>query len=224
MKKRFNKSVASVILAAAMSVTAVFGGVPSDVTTNLGLVLEAEAAENTNSPLASPTEKDVDDDSKNEMVWNCIYFGEYPQSKVTNSKRIELLNQIPESSWVALNNPATGEDGTMAYYQAASGTKYLRMKMNDATYATSGEENYYDWEEDSESYHYFKYDPIKWRILSVNEDGTDALLFADKSLDTQVFHPTKEITYVNGQPKDSNRWKYSTVRSFLNGYDADTNT
>ena len=82
MKKRFNKSVASVILAAAMSVTAVFGGVPSDVTTNLGLVLEAEAAENTNSPLASPTEKDVDDDSKNEMVWNCIYFGEYPQSKV----------------------------------------------------------------------------------------------------------------------------------------------
>lgn len=224
MKTKFIKTFSSVVLATAMSVTGVLGGIPLDAAQNLGLILEADAAGNADSALASATEKDVDADGVNEMVWNCIYFGEYPQSEITNSKKIALLNNIAESNWVPLNNPAKGEDGTMAYYVAASGTKYLRMKMADATYATSGDANFYDWAEDAETYHYFQYEPVKWRVLSVNEDGTDALLLADKSLDDQQFHPTKKITYVNGQPKDSNRWKYSTIRSFLNGYGSDNNT
>lgn len=224
MKTRFMKTVSSVVMAAAMSATAVLGGIPLEAGQNLGLVLNVEAAENKDSALASAKEKDVDADGVKEMTWNCVYFGEYPQSEITNSKKIALLNNIPESQWIALDNPATSEAGTMAYYVAGSGTKYLRMKMNDATYAVSGEENFYDWSEDEESYHYFQYEPVKWRVLSVNEDGTDAYLLADKSLDTQQFHPTKKITYVNGQPKDSNRWKYSTLRSFLNGYNSKSNT
>lgn len=224
MKTGNKKKVSSVIMAAAMSAMTVFGGMPLEAAQNLGVILEAEAAGNTDSALASAVKKDVDADNANEMVWNCIYFGEYPQSEITNSKKIALLEKVAESEWVTLNNPAKGEDGTMAYYVAASGKKYLRMKMDDATYATSGDANFYDWAEDEESYHYFQYEPIKWRVLSVNADGTDAYLVADKSLDDQQFHPTKKITYINGQPKDSNRWKYSTVRSFLNGYGSDENT
>lgn len=224
MKTRYMKTVSSIIMAAAMSVTAVLGGIPLAAAQNLGLVMSVQAADNKDSALASAAEKDVDADGVKEMVWNCVYFGEYPQSEIINSKKIALLKKVPESQWIALENPANAEEGTMAYYIAASGKKYLRMKMKDATYAVSGEENFYDWAEDEESYHYFQYDPIKWRVLSVNEDGTDAYLIADKSLDTQQFHPTKKITYVNGQPKDSNRWKYSTLRSFLNGYGSESNT
>lgn len=224
MKNKYMKTFSSVVMAAAMSVTAVLGGIPLEAAQNLGFVLDVEAAGNKDSALTSATEKDVDADGVKEMVWNCVSFGEYPQSEITNSRKIALLKNIPENQWISLVNPATGEDGTMAYYVAGSGTKYLRMKMKDATYAVSGEENFYDWAEDEESYHYFQYEPVKWRVLSVNADGTDAYLLADKSLDTQQFHPTKKITYVNGQPKDSNRWKYSTLRSFLNGYGSDSNT
>ena len=129
MKKRLSKSVASVIMAASMAVTAAFGGVSSEFTNDLGWVLNVKAAENQNPALTGPKEREVDEDGKMEMVWNCIYFGEYPQSKVTHPTRIKLLQNLDESNWVALENPATGEKGTMAYYVAASGTKYLRMKM-----------------------------------------------------------------------------------------------
>ena len=224
MKTKLVKNFSCIVMATAMTVTGMLGGLPINVAQKMGAVVEAEAASDKDTALAQAEKRDVDADGADEMVWNCIYFGEYPQNEITNVKKIALLKNIAESEWASLENPAKGEAGTMAYYVAASGKKYLRMKMKDATYAVSGDANFYDWAEDEESYHYFEYQPIKWRVLSVNEDGTDALLLADKSLDTQQFHPTKKIAYVNGLPKDSNRWKYSTIRSFLNGYGSDSNT
>ena len=53
--------------------------------------------------------------------------------------------------------------------------------------------------------------PIKWRVLSV--DGDDAFLLADKNLDVQQYN--KNNTDVT--------WKTCTMRSWLNGYGAETN-
>lgn len=212
-----------------LTIATILGMTPSGVQKTFGLTSKVQAETTTEtttggtSLLAAPSAKNTDDDSENEMVWNCIYFGEYPQSEVTNSKKITLLNNITEDKWVSLENPSTGTNGSMAYYVAASGTKYLRMKMGDATYATSNADHYYNWS-DSQTYHYFVYEPIKWRVLSVNADGTDALLLADRSLDDQVFHPTKSTVTVNGSTLYPNKWKYSTIRSFLNGYNSSLNS
>ncbi len=53
--------------------------------------------------------------------------------------------------------------------------------------------------------------PIKWRVLSV--DGDDAFLLADKNIDVQRYN--KNYTDVT--------WENCTMRSWLNGYGAETN-
>ena len=92
-----------------------------------------------------------------------------------------------------------------------NGSKYRRMKKGDATYGTSEDNAYYNWK-DSSSYHYFKYEPIKWRVLDVN--GSDAFMLADRALDDQPYN--KEWVSIT--------WEKSTIRSWLNGYSSSENT
>lgn len=56
----------------------------------------------------------------------------------------------------------------------------------------------------------YKYEPIKWRVLSVSEDGTDAFLMADKTLDGKAFHS-------NDDKADTVTWESSDIRAWLNG-------
>lgn len=58
----------------------------------------------------------------------------------------------------------------------------------------------------------YKYEPIKWRVLSVSEDGTDAFLMADKTLDGKAFHSNYSETVT----KDTVTWEISDVREWLN--------
>ena len=71
--------------------------------------------------------------------------------------------------------------------------------------------NYYDWIEDYSTYHYFKYEAIKWRVLNVSNGG--ALLLADQALDSQRYNQNSEdIT-----------WEKSSIRSWLNAQDTINN-
>ena len=55
-------------------------------------------------------------------------------------------------------------------------------------------------------------EPIEWRVLDINEEG-QLLLLSDKALDIQPYNTTKiSIT-----------WEKSTIRSWLNGYEASYN-
>ena len=56
-------------------------------------------------------------------------------------------------------------------------------------------------------------EPIEWRVLDINEEG-QLLLLSDKALDVQRYNTTViSIT-----------WEKSTIRSWLNGYEASYNT
>ena len=82
--------------------------------------------------------------------------------------------------------------------------------MKNATYS-SNEQGCYRWN-DEDTYHYFRYDKIKWRVLEVN--GNTAFLLADKVLDAQKYNNKIE----------SITWSSSTIRSWLNGYDSMENS
>ena len=56
-------------------------------------------------------------------------------------------------------------------------------------------------------------EPIEWRVLDINEEG-QLLLLSDKALDVQQYN-TKNIY---------STWEKSTIRSWLNGYEASYNT
>ncbi|WP_151202220.1 DUF6273 domain-containing protein [Anaerobutyricum hallii] len=133
-------------------------------------------------------------DAGQKVTWDCVYFGSYPQSEVT-SKDGSIYNALKNATgWDENNDITIGK------------TKYRRLKGEDATYYSSNEEGQYNWNGSYKTYHYFKYEPIKWRVL--NRNGNDALLLADIALDDQKYNTNLEDV----------TWETSSVRSWLNGY------
>ena len=197
MKKHFRK-LASAMLALSLIVTML----PIYGTNN-----NVSAVTHT---LQNPTKN-----SSGDTVWDCIWFGSYPQAEVIPSGTYTALDSsllqkgdtvVSDSIYNQLRN-ATGWDSNGDI--TISGNKYRRIKKSDAT-NTFSSSYYYNWS-DSTTYHYFKYEPIKWRVLNVN--GTDAFLLADKGLDDQVYNTERtEVT-----------WETSNIRSWLNGYGASGN-
>ena len=152
------------------------------------------------------------------VTWDCIWFGSYPQAEVVpdNEEYTALAKELLQSGDLTRDNvlyqtlqSATGwdEQGDIVI----DGNKYRRIKKEDATYIPYAlTSSNYQWKNETE-YHYFKYQPIKWRVLSVN--GSKAFLLADKVLDDKQYHT-----------KDENvTWEGSTIRSWLNGYNASAN-
>lgn len=129
------------------------------------------------------------------ITWDCIYFGNYPQSEITKEIDADTYQLLQASSDWNNNNILTINTGT-----------YKRIKKEDAISTSTA----YHWGKDN-TYHYFKFEPIKWRVIEVN--GTSAYMISDVALDTQKYNlEAKEVT-----------WNNSTLRSWLNGYTASEN-
>ena len=180
------------------------------------MVENAEAAVTLKDPVIV---KDFSMESGHKVTWDCIYFGSYPQREViADEASYEAIYEgyynkdtdvIEDADLYAQLQKATGWDSNGDI--TLNGSRYRRMKKSDATYGTSGSNYYYNWK-DATSYHYFKYEPIKWRVLDVN--GSKAFLLADMGLDAQPYN-TRDIDIT---------WEKSTIRSWLNGYSSSENT
>lgn len=154
--------------------------------------------------------------SNDEIVWDCIYFGTYPQTEVVaNISQCGSNGRIWECSsdcivdtelYDQLQN--SGNWGTDDICLIGN-CRYRRIKKGDALF--SDDYAYaYKWADET-TYHYFRFEPIKWRVLNVN--GEDALLLADIGIDTRKYNETyRAVT-----------WKNCTLRSWLNGYGGSAN-
>ena len=161
--------------------------------------------------LSNPkTEEDSSMMTGQKVTWDCVWFGSYPQAEVVSSlenysaldKDMLKSNEIIEDR--VLYDELKSASGWNSNTITLNENKYFRMKKNDATYVGSGGDTYYTWTDDD--FHYFKYMPIKWRVLKVNDN--QAFLLSDIVLDNQQYNTEYEnIT-----------WETSTVRSWLNGY------
>lgn len=148
------------------------------------------------------------------VTWNCIWFGSYPQAEVVPAS--EEYKALPEK--LLQKEDLIRDDTLFQTLQSATdwdeqgdivigNEKFRRIKKEDVTADLS---DYYHWINETD-YHYFKYQPIKWRVLSVN--GSEAFLLADKALDARQYHAKYE----------SVTWEGCTMRSWLNGYGASAN-
>lgn len=163
--------------------------------------------------------KDVSMESGHKVNWDCIWFGSYPQSEVvceTNTGRISELesSDLYDNQYVIVNSVLWKKITGAAYDRngdtIVEGVKYKRLSKTDANYARFGDSDYYEWGDDT--VRYFKYGPIKWRVLNIH--GNDALLIADKGLDDQEYNTADaDVT-----------WETCTMRSWLNGYDSSDNS
>lgn len=166
---------------------------------------------------------------------NYIYFGYWPQTREKDETVIAKLNEIAGTPPLPRDktNPYNWEshEGTTYMWQKIvihNGTKYLGVQMND--YRASGvyslrrdimDNGYYKL-----NVYWFKYEPIKWRILTTSENS--AFIMSDIALDFFSMQPDRKdeirddllASYNNstGVPDGiyANNWEYSFIRRWLN--------
>jgi len=121
-------------------------------------------------------------------TWDCVWFGSYPQSEVAPED--PEFPSVVDAAWNADGDATVG------------GKRYRRISGSDAT------SDYY-WMSDGyglAEYRYFRYEPVKWRVLGVSGDA--ALVISDVALDSQPYNANwEEVT-----------WGTSGMRSWLNAY------
>ena len=220
MEIKTNKRWARIVIAALMlTVTAwLLPGTPA--------ALKAYGAE-------SPADPRITADSvvrnKQIVTWDCIYFGSYPQKEVIADEATygsiykgnyfrgyyDKDNDIIEDA-ALYSKLQSAEDWDSNGDITVDGSRYRRIKGSDSTSpSVNGLDSKYNWK-DKNVYRYFKYEPVKWRVLKV--DGSDALLLADRAVDDKRYNEA-----VDDWITANVTWQNSTIRSWLNGYDAAAN-
>lgn len=170
--------------------------------------LDENLVVNAEITLSNP---DVGDQDGDPVTWDCIWFGTYPQTEIVDKKECcgtvgktwgkESDYEVNKRLYRRLQYSQNWDaDGNLVIDEV----KYKRIKFSDTISGTTLEGGGdYTWDNQN-SYHYFRYDPIKWRVLNVINEKV--YLLADKILDTQKFDTeSKEVT-----------WKDSTIRNWLN--------
>lgn len=143
-----------------------------------------------------------------------VYFGSYPQTEVVDApEHSGTYNKFWASSEDFISDKSLYTELSRAIwnssgeYSASDGHKYRRIKKSDATCPNMGIDSardlQFNWEDDT-TYHYFRYEPIRWRVL--REENDTMFLFADLALDDIPFN-------VEFGPVT---WENSTSRYWLN--------
>lgn len=174
---------------------------------------------------------------KTYKVGDIVEFGSYPQSKVTNSSLVSALNKVSKS-WVSY-----GYYSGTGCYATDYGTGYATMvqgdwmKYADFTYngtkyrAVTFSQYRPSWtcnpssagktDQDDNGYtlnniYYFKYEPLKWRVL----DPSTGFVLCESIVDSQAYNNT---IYENGNYWNNtehthyaNNYATSSIRAWLN--------
>ncbi|MBP5405074.1 MAG: leucine-rich repeat domain-containing protein [Clostridia bacterium] len=163
---------------------------------------------------------------------NYIYFGSYPQTKVTDSSLTNALTAqagaLPSSSnrqhWTSYNYYNSSNPADYAWYiDLTYGSDryrgvYFVDYRSDSTTKTAGtgtlnqKTNGYQ----INNVYWFKYEPIKWRILS--ESADELLLLCENAIDAQQYYYAaySGTQSRNGTNVYANNYAESDIRSWLN--------
>lgn len=196
-----------ILLAMAATITAIPGNVMAKSKNNM----KAQSA----TSLCNPAiEEDSSMESGQKVTWDCVWFGSYPQTEIVDKAETsgvygrswgdDSYYEVNETLYESLKNDSGWDangDTTI------NGTKYRRIRSGDAAVVVgySDGDPCFNWNS-SNSYHYFRYEKIKWRILDI-DGNSKALLLADQVLDT-----------LEAGLRD-NRWEESIFRGWLNSED-----
>ena len=136
---------------------------------------------------------------KTYKVGDIVEFGSYPQSRVTNSSLVSALNKVSKN-WVSYGYySGTGDYGTMVQgdwmkhadftyngtkYRAVTFSQYRPYRIYNPS--SSNTSNQYSNGYTPNKIYYFKYEPLKWRVL----DPSTGLVLCESIIDSQAYSNT----------------------------------
>ncbi len=126
------------------------------------------------------------DIKEHRTTWDCIWFGTYPQTEITDRSSITSKTTYLRDSGgcvIGYNVKHYYKGGEEVFCKEAHMTemKYFNRLPNNNNNNTG-----YDWKTWNGE-HYFRYEPIKWRVLKM--DGDKALLLSDKIIEQHCVYP-----------------------------------
>lgn len=199
-------SIIALVITGIVAMNTSFAGAGTVINNDTNETGTRHALEN---PKAEP---DPNLTAGQKVTWDTLYYGYYPQTEIVGDS--QQCGTIKNKVWATSADydiqPEIYEKLQTARYTKTGdtvidGVKYRRLAKADCTYlARSTEiETHYFWNSHY-PYHYFRYEPIRWRVLQIS--GENALLLADRVLDDQPYNSTQtDIT-----------WEKSTLRSWMN--------
>ena len=160
-----------------------------------------------------------------------IAFGSYPQSEVTDA----TLKS-------ALTSKAGSTDGWTSYGYYIGNEQYEPvqsdyMKYTDIEYNGSKYRGvyftkyrpYYTGNSSSTDYSYqdnngyststiywFKYEPMKWQVLSYDSTTGEAVVLSKSIIDSQQYYYTSSDRTIDGKTVHANNYEHSDIRTWLN--------
>lgn len=194
------------------------------------VVWAAEQSDDVEKVLENPKVKTNSKmESGREVTWDCVWFGSYPQREVIPESLEGLY--VLKNMWYEKDVSAIIDDEIYQKLQNADnwdanneitldGEKYCRISQDDAKQVKDYETPWYrwyswEWTETEDCWHYFKYDPIKWRVLNTDDKHSEAFLLADVALDMQKYYDA-DYWDLTEDELVTNNWKKSDLRSWLN--------
>ena len=151
-----------------------------------------------------------------------IEFGTYPQSKVTDATVTAALAELAGdvSGWTSYDYYISCVKSDFMKYtdvvynnEKYRGVYFTRMRPSttdgDGTYVEQGDNGYA-----VNTFYWFKFEPIKWRVLSFTSDK--AVVMSESVLDVQQFYYNQGVRTINGKTVYPNNYEYSEIREWLN--------
>ncbi len=172
----------------------------------------------------------VDADGNVDTTGEYILFGSYPQSEVTD----ETLKTILTTTAGTLPTEENSQYWTAyVYYMNEVQTNYMwyhdveyNNELYRGVYFTSYRANWglsagsltSSYQDDNGyttgNVYWFKYEPVKWRILT--EETGKALLLCELIIDGQDIYPSDDDRIISEVEINENNYEHSTIRQWLN--------
>lgn len=175
--------------------------------------------------------------SCNEVVYtrdgSYINFGSYPQTRVndytTTQALVDMAGTLPSSSysynWTSYRYYKDGAESDYMWYidleyngEKYRGVYFNSYRLNQTTITNVSPVSSYTYQDDAgyslNTAYWFKYEPIKWRIMS-EADGK-AVILSELILDSQDFNHSISTHTEDGTTIYANNWEYSNIRKWLN--------
>ncbi len=165
----------------------------------------------------------VDNDGK------YILFGMYPQTEVTDDAIRITLNTLagalPTSgnsqSWTSYGYYINGSVSNYMWYidiehegETYRGVYFTSYRPYDTIGSSTDETFQYGNGYITSNVYWFKYEPIKWRILT--EGSGKALILCEMLIDSQEYYNSRSLSTIDGNTVYSNNYEHSNIRAWLN--------
>ena len=156
-----------------------------------------------------------------------VDFGTYPQDEVKDVGLITELNDIADgkNTWKSYDCDSDATiSGNMKYIDIElNGEKYrgVTFSLYRSMFSFFGDGSAEMSYQDENGYfpgtvYWFKFAPLKWRILSEYEGSTKVILLCENIVDARQFYRDEENREIDGETVCANNYNYSDIRSWLN--------